>query len=121
MGFLNHMYHLKASQICWPLLIVSSLSLVNQWHSEAAGWDPDMVAIFYHGSPDARDFLVQQDFFYPDQFRPKVYALKLKRQHIKKDGTKHYYSALFCRSCGLIIIYFYFVDSLSSNHKISSR
>ena len=54
MGFLDQLYRLEASQIRGSLLIVAPSSLVNQWHSEAATWAPDMVAIIYHGSADAR-------------------------------------------------------------------
>ena len=90
MGFLDQLSRLEASQIRGPFLIVAPLSLVNQWHSEAATWAPDMVAILYHGSADARDFLVQQEFFYTDQFMPKVSASKLKKQHITKVSAQKY-------------------------------
>ena len=121
MGFLDQLSRLKASQICEPFLIVASLSLINQWSSEAATWDPDMVDILYHGSADARELMVQQKFFYTYQFMNKVSASKLKRQHITKVISQKYYNALFCRIFGLIIISFSLVDSLFKNHKISSR
>ena len=70
--FLDQISRLEASQICGPFLIVATLSLVNQWHSEAATWAPDMVANIYHGSADDRDLLFQQEFFYTDHFMPKV-------------------------------------------------
>ena len=53
-----------------PLLIVAPLSLINQWHSEAATWAPDMVSIIHRGSADARDFLVQWELFNTYQFMP---------------------------------------------------
>ena len=77
MGLLDQLSRLEALKIRWPLLIVFPLSLVNQWHSEVATWDPDMVAIIYHGSKDARDFLVKNELFYTDKFMTKVSASKL--------------------------------------------
>ena len=74
MGFLDQLSYLEASQICGPFLIFAPLSLVNQWHSEAATCAPDMVTIIYHGYVDAMDFLVQHEFFYTYQFMPKVSA-----------------------------------------------
>ena len=74
MGFLDHFTHFEASQNFGHFLTVAPLSLVNHWNSEAATWAPDMVYIIYYGSADARNFLVQQEFFYKDQFMPKVSA-----------------------------------------------
>ena len=121
MGFLDQFSCLEASQICGPLLIVAPLFLLNQWHSEAATWDPDTVAIIYHGSTYARDLLFQQEFFYTDQFMPKVSASKLKRQHITKVSSKKYYNVLCCGNDCLIIISFSLADSLLNSHKIGSR
>ena len=121
MGFLDQLYCLKDLHICGPFRIVASLSLVNRWHPEAATWAPDVFSILYHGSVDAMDFLVQQEFFYKDHFMPKVYASKLKRQHTTKCIAQKYYNALFCRNCDLIIISFSLEGSLLNNHKISPR
>ena len=121
MGFLDQLSCLEASQICGPFLIVAPLSLVNQWHSKTATWDPDMFAILYHVSTYDRDFLVQQELFYTDHFMPKHFASKLKRQHITKVSSKHYYNDLFCRNCGLVIISFSLAYSLLNNQNISSR
>ena len=121
MGILDQLSCLEASTISGPFLIVAPLSLVNQWHSEEATWDTDMVAILYHGSTDAMYFLVQQEFFYAYHFMPKVSPSKLKRQHITKVSAQKYYNALFCRNFGLILISFSFADSLLHNHKGSSR
>ena len=104
MGFQYQLSRIEASQIRGTFLIVAPLSLVNQWHSEAATFYPDMVAIIYHCSADARDLLVQQDFFYTDHFMPKVSTSKIKRQHITKVSAQNYYNALFCRNFGLVII-----------------
>ena len=121
MGFLDHFPRLKVSQIRGPLLIVAPLSLVNQWHSEAATWAPDMVAIIYHVPADARDLLVQHELFYTDQFMPKVSASRLKRQKITKVSAQKYYNALFCRNCGMNIISFSLEDYLLNNQEKSSR
>lgn len=72
------------TQLRGPFLVVAPLSLVSQWQSEAGTWAPDMNLILYHGSADARDFLVQQEFYYTDQFTSKATAAKLKRQNITK-------------------------------------
>jgi SNF2 family DNA or RNA helicase len=40
--------------------------------------------ILYHGSPDAREFLVAQEFYCTDQFVTKSRATKLKRRNITK-------------------------------------
>ena len=88
MGFLDQLSRIKVSQICGPFLIVAPLFFVNQWHPEVATWYHGMAAILYHGSADARYFLVQHEFFYTDHFMPKVYASKLKRQHTTKVSAK---------------------------------
>ena len=112
MGFLEQLSRLEVSQISGPSLIVAPLSLVNQWHSEAEKWAPDMVAIIYRGSEDDRDLMVQHEFFHTDHFMPKLSASKLKRQHITKVIAQKNYNTLFCRNCGLIIIYFSLADYL---------
>ena len=110
MGFLDQLSRLEVSEISGNFLIVAPLSLVNQWHLEAAIWDIDIIAGIYHGSSYDRDFLVQQELFYTDQFMPKFSSSKLKRQHIKNFSAQNYYNALFCENCGLIIISFSLAD-----------
>lgn len=63
---------------------MAPLSLIGQWQSESQTWAPDLNIVFYHGSADARNFLVQQEFYYTDQFTPKADAAKLKKHHITK-------------------------------------
>ena len=65
-------------------MIVAPLSLIGQWQSELASWTPDINAVLYHGSADARDFLVQHEFYYSEQFIPKPTAVKLRKNHITK-------------------------------------
>ena len=67
-----------------PFLIVAPLSLVSQWESEAKEWAPDVNVVVYHGSADARDFLVKNEFYYTDQFETRATAQNLKRKHITK-------------------------------------
>jgi chromodomain-helicase-DNA-binding protein 7 len=82
--FLQELFALEATQVRGPFLIVAPLSLITQWQAESHTWAPDMNVVFYHGSADARDFLVQQEFFFTDQFIPKANALRLKKLHITK-------------------------------------
>lgn len=67
-----------------PYLVISPLSLVNQWQSESKLWAPDLNTLLYHGSMDARDYLVKHEFYYSDQFVSKTTATKLKRLNITK-------------------------------------
>lgn len=43
-----------------------------------------MNVILFHGSADARDFLVEQEFYFTEQFVPKQVASKLKKMHVTK-------------------------------------
>lgn len=83
-GFLHQLNELSTTQVRGPFLIVAPLSLIAQWQSETRAWCPDLNVVLYHGSADARDFLVQQEFYYTEQFVPKATALKLKKKHITK-------------------------------------
>lgn len=84
MCFLQELQLNPAVQVRGPFLIVAPLSLVGQWQSEAKSWAPDLNVLLYHGSADAREFLVQQEFYFTDQFVAKGTAMKLKKQHITK-------------------------------------
>jgi SNF2 family DNA or RNA helicase len=75
---------MPSTQVRGPFLVVAPLTLIGQWQSESHTWTPDFNVVFYHGKADARDFLVQQEFYYTDQFTPKSHALRLKKQHITK-------------------------------------
>lgn len=63
---------------------MAPLSLVGQWQSELASWAPDMNVVLYHGSADARSFLVDHEFYYSEPFVQKSVATKLKKQGITK-------------------------------------
>eukprot|EP00980_Cylindrotheca_fusiformis_P012454 scaffold3054_cov129-Cylindrotheca_fusiformis.AAC.18 len=84
MCFLRSLQENPATGVRGPFLIVAPLSLIGQWQSEALTWAPDLNVVLYHGSADARDFLVKQDFYYTDQFVAKATAIKLKKQHVTK-------------------------------------
>jgi SNF2 family DNA or RNA helicase len=73
-----------AAEVRGPFLIVAPLSLIGQWQSELASWAPDMNVVLYHGSADAREFLVKEEFYYTEQFVPKANVSKLKKLHITK-------------------------------------
>ena len=60
------------------------MSLVAQWESEAKEWAPDVNAVVYHGSADARSFLAKEEFYYTNQFETRANAQSLKRNHITK-------------------------------------
>lgn len=83
-GFLHGLQRLPKVNIRGPFLIVAPLSLVSQWESETKEWAPDFNVVVYHGSADARDFLVKNEFFYTDQFESKGTAQNLRRKHITK-------------------------------------
>jgi SNF2 family DNA or RNA helicase len=83
-AFLQELQLQPSSQVRGPFLIVAPLSLIGQWQSELASWTPDFNVILYHGSADARNFLVKQEFYYSDQFVPKADAARLKKNHITK-------------------------------------
>ncbi|KAL7580211.1 hypothetical protein ACA910_012958 [Epithemia clementina (nom. ined.)] len=83
-AFLRELQTNVNTKIRGPFLIVAPLSLAGQWQSELASWAPDMNVVLYHGSADARDFLVQQEFFFNEPFVNKGTAAKLKKQHTTK-------------------------------------
>lgn len=83
-GFLTQIQRIPRAHIRGPFLIVAPLSLVSQWESESKEWAPDMNVVVYHGSADARDFLVKNEFYYLDQFESKETAKELKQKHITK-------------------------------------
>jgi SNF2 family DNA or RNA helicase len=83
-GFLNGLQNLPKGPVRGPFLIVAPLSLVSQWEAETKEWAPDMNAVVYHGSADARDFLVKNEFYYTEQYHSKTTAQNLKRKHVTK-------------------------------------
>jgi chromodomain-helicase-DNA-binding protein 7 len=83
-AFLRELQTQSATQVRAPFLIVAPLSLVGQWQSELMSWAPDLNVLLYHGSADAREFLVQQEFYFTEQFIARSDAIKLRKQHVTK-------------------------------------
>ncbi len=83
-GFIHELQRLPKVKARGPFLIVAPLSLVSQWESETKEWAPDVNVVVYHGSADARAFLVKNEFYYTDQFETKGTAQNLRRKHITK-------------------------------------
>jgi len=83
-AFLRELQTNPNTQVRGPFLIVAPLSLAGQWQSELASWAPDMNVVLYHGSEKARDFLVQEEFYYKEPFVNKATASKLKKNHVTK-------------------------------------
>jgi SNF2 family DNA or RNA helicase len=83
-GFIKLLQDLPTTGLRGPFLIVAPLSLIGQWQSESKTWAPDLNVVLYHGSADARDFVIKNDFFFSDQFVSKTTATKLRKQHVTK-------------------------------------
>mmetsp|Transcript_14219 Transcript_14219/g.29472 ORF Transcript_14219/g.29472 Transcript_14219/m.29472 type:complete len:2502 (-) Transcript_14219:1540-9045(-) len=83
-AFLRALQTNENTQIRGPFLIVAPLSLAGQWQSELASWAPDMNVVLYHGSEKARNFLVQEEFYYKEPFVTKAVAAKMKKAHVTK-------------------------------------
>jgi SNF2 family DNA or RNA helicase len=83
-GFLNQLMCMDATKIRGPFLVVAPLSLIAQWQSEAAVWAPDFNVIVYHGSANARSYLVNNEFYYGEPFVNKTTAQKLRRNNVTK-------------------------------------
>ena len=83
-ALLDQLSKLEATKVRGPFLIVAPLSLISQWQSECKTWAPDLNAIVYHGSADARDFMVKHEFYYNDQFVGKGIHTKLKKMNWTK-------------------------------------
>ena len=67
-----------------PFLIVAPLSLIEQWQSELHAWAPDMNVVLYHGSADARNYLVRQEFYFEEPFVSKSVSAQLKKLQVTK-------------------------------------
>jgi SNF2 family DNA or RNA helicase len=83
-AFLQELQTQPAAQVRGPFLIVAPLSLIGQWESELKSWAPDLNVVLYHGSADARDFLVQHEFYYAEPFVSKQDAVKLRKNCVTK-------------------------------------
>lgn len=83
-GLLDQLSKLDATKIRGPFLIVAPLSLISQWQSESKAWAPDLNVVVYHGSADARDFMVKHEFYYNEQFVGKGMHTKLRKMNWTK-------------------------------------
>jgi len=84
MALLERLIHLPETSVRGPFLIVAPLSLIAQWSSECQVWAPDLNAVLYHGSADARAYMVKNEFWYSEPFVSKSTAGSLKRQGVTK-------------------------------------
>ncbi|GKY90687.1 hypothetical protein MPSEU_000042100 [Mayamaea pseudoterrestris] len=83
-AFLQELQTTPGARVRGPFLIVAPLSLIGQWESELKAWAPDLNVVFFHGSANARDFLVQHEFYYAEPFVSKQEAASLKKSGITK-------------------------------------
>merc|ERR1712127_250232 len=83
-GLLDQLTKLEATQVRGPFLVVAPLSLICQWQSESKAWAPGLNVIVYHGSADARDFMVKQEFYFNENFVGKSTHTKLKKMNWTK-------------------------------------
>lgn len=83
-AFLQELQAQPAAQVRGPFLIVAPLSLIEQWQSELHSWTPDMNVVLYHGSADARSYLVQQEFYFTEPYVSKSVAAQLKKFQVTK-------------------------------------
>jgi SNF2 family DNA or RNA helicase len=67
-----------------PFLIVAPLSLVDQWQSEISTWSPDMNCILLHGGTEARDVIINNEFYFQDPFVSRNDAASLKKSNVVK-------------------------------------
>jgi SNF2 family DNA or RNA helicase len=73
-----------SAQVRGPFLVVAPLTLVGQWESELKSWAPDLNVVLYHGSADARNFLVQHEFYFNEPFVSKPDAIRLRKHFVTK-------------------------------------
>lgn len=82
--FLRELQTNPSTEVRGPTLIVAPLSLIGQWKSEAALWAPDFNVVLYHGSADAREWLVNHEFYFSEEHVGKGTANHLRRNHVTK-------------------------------------
>jgi SNF2 family DNA or RNA helicase len=75
---------MKTTNINGPFLIIAPLSLVDQWQSEIATWSPDMNTILLHGNADARETILNNEFYFQEPFVSRADATTLKKSNVCK-------------------------------------
>lgn len=83
-GFLDQLSKMESTKVGGPFLMVAPLTLLQQWNSEVATWAPDFNTVIYHGSADARAFVVQNEFYWNTASVQKSHASRLKKGSITK-------------------------------------
>ena len=83
-AFLHQLRFMDATNNRGPFLMVAPLSLINQWNSEIAMWSPEMNVVVLHGSQEARELIIQNEFYYNEPFVSKEEARRLKKANITK-------------------------------------
>lgn len=82
--YLSQLRHMKSTNLRGPHLIVSPLSLIRQWESEITTWSPEINCIVLHGNGEARDLILEHEFYYQEPFVSKAEGVALKRANSYK-------------------------------------
>jgi chromodomain-helicase-DNA-binding protein 7 len=82
--FLHELQNRDTTQVCGPFIIVAPLSLIAQWQSELEIWSPDMNCIVLHGNQEAREMIVEHEFFYKETFTNKEDCKSLRKANACK-------------------------------------
>ena len=83
-GFLQLLRDGRAIKIRGPHLIVAPLSLIRQWENELSVWCPDMNCVVLHGNVEARDILIQNEFYFQKPFSSTEDIKDAKKQNAFK-------------------------------------
>ena len=75
---------MKQTQNSGPFLIIAPLSLVDQWQSEIATWSPEMNTVLLHGSAEARELIIQNEFYFQEPYVPRAEVIALKKANVCK-------------------------------------
>jgi SNF2 family DNA or RNA helicase len=70
---------MASTKINGPFLVVAPLSLLYQWQAELATWSPNMNCIVFHGNAAARDIIVNNEFFFQEEYTSKQTVQQMKK------------------------------------------
>jgi SNF2 family DNA or RNA helicase len=82
--FLHQLRSMPTTRVNGPFLIVAPLSLISQWQGEVETWAPKMNCIVYHGSSEARDTILQHEFYFQEPFTSKTAVANLRKANVCK-------------------------------------
>lgn len=82
--FLHQLRFMTTTKVPGPFLIISPLSLIDQWQSEINTWSPEMNCVLLHGNAEARDLMVKNEFYYHEPFSTRADAMALKKAGVFK-------------------------------------